>query len=165
MAILLEQDFDTIVLCSNYLEQLSHEHENLIKKYEYIPDDLVVIFNSNHPSITLQNYIKRMFKYLQLRQDDLLYAMNLIEHLMNVCKTRYTYILTPTTIHKLLASSILITLKITDDKFYYQTYYAKIFGMTRDCLTQCEINFLLYIQFSVYISMEIFNDYKHSILD
>jgi hypothetical protein len=162
LSVLTEQQINLAMVCSEYLTHLSHEYETL---ENFKPDDVIVIFKIIHPSISLINYIKRMIRYLKLVDDDLFYAIGLIEHFICLCKKRKTYILIPETVFELLATAVLITMKFNSDYFFSNAYYAKVFGVSKIILARCEINFLVYLQFSLTIPIEIFVQYKEYIYE
>lgn len=163
MSILTNQQQTLAMICSKYLTHLSREYVSLESEYDFIPDDAIAIFKIANPTVNLTKYIERLIRYLKLIDDDIFYAIGLIEHFICICAKRYTYILTPYTVHELLATSILITMKINTDAFFGNKYCAKVFGVSDLILARCELNFLVYLQFSVIIPTEIFEKYKRSI--
>ena len=66
-------------------------------------------------------------------------------------------------IYKLLYISIIISIKMNQDKIYNNKYYAKILGVEPKELLILETNFLILLNFDIYISNDSFQYYLDSL--
>ena len=68
-------------------------------------------------------------------------------------------------IHKILFTSILISLKLNEDEIYPFYYYSQIAGINQEELMQLELNFYSLIDFNLFVNEETFNYYQKIILN
>ena len=68
-------------------------------------------------------------------------------------------ILTYYNIHKILFGAILIAIKYNEDSFYDNKYYAEIAGVKINELKLMELNFILFSDYQMFVSEEIFTNY------
>jgi hypothetical protein len=116
-----------------------------LKQYEHLEPFI------SKTKCSIENYAFRLIRYLELTFDDIAYALCILERFVVECRHNNRFVLNPLSIHKLLMTSILITLIINDDKFYPDPLYAKITGTLIQNMTKCKITFLMQIDFAVYI--------------
>jgi hypothetical protein len=70
-------------------------------------------------------------------------------------------VLTLRNIHRLLIVSVIV--KILDDEYYKNTYYATIGGLSVREFNQLEMEFLMLIKFHMYIDPDMYENVCHSI--
>lgn len=98
-----------------------------------------------------------IFMYMKCSMKCYVIAMILLDRI----QTRNPgFVISSNNIHKLLLSAIVVAAKYQDDDTYLNTYYAKIGGLTLAELNQLELEFLLMIEFEVYIDDEVYNQYN-----
>ena len=76
-----------------------------------------------------------------------------------MCK-RSNIILTPYNIHRVLFSSVIISIKYNEDSYYDNNFYAQIAGIKPDELQLLEYKFFELNDFNVYVSDKEFEQYE-----
>jgi len=59
--------------------------------------------------------------------------------------------------------SLIVAIKFMEDKYYKNDYYAKVGGITVKELNKLEIEFLLMINFKLFVELEVFNQFREKI--
>ena len=116
------------------------------------------IFNSKSiPNISTYDYMLRIVEYSNLEENTLILSLIYIDKIARIKKiTKYN-------IYKYLITSVLIALKYNEDEIYNNNYYSQIGGINYEELMQLELNFLVLIDFNVYINNETFEQYKSAL--
>ena len=111
--------------------------------------------HDNIPKISLFNYLLRIKKYSRIENSSIIIALIYIDR---ICKKK-KIVLTKYNIHRIILSSILISIKNNEDIIYDNLYFSKIGGVTPDELFKLEKEFLKIIDFELYVSDELYNKY------
>lgn len=111
------------------------------------------------PSISLSDYLHRIWKYSKMDESSLIFALVYIDRLCSKKKI----ILTEFNVHRILFSSILIAIKFNEDKYFSNKYYSKIGGMELKQLNEMEMEFLVEINFHMLIENKLFEKYKRNL--
>ena len=111
------------------------------------------------PSISLSDYLHRIWKYSKMDESSLIFALVYIDRMC----TKNNIILTEFNVHRILCSSILIAIKFNEDKFFTNKYYSKIGGMELKQLNEMEMEFLVAINFHMFIENKLFEKYKRNL--
>ena len=116
------------------------------------------IFNSKSiPNISTYDYMLRIVEYSNLEENTLILSLIYIDKIARIKKiTKYN-------IYKYLITSVLIALKYNEDEIYNNNYYSQIGGINYEELMQLELNFLVLIDFNVYINNKTFEQYKSAL--
>ena len=115
-------------------------------------------FSANSiPKISIYNYLIRIQKYSEVEKSTLILSLILID---NICKNA-NIILTYYNIHRILFGAILISIKINEDSYYNNEYYAQIAGVKLKELNLIEYSFLKLNNFNVYINEKEYEQYKN----
>ena len=140
-----------------YLISLIKENKKL-KNYEEMKmsqEDL--LFNSlDYSILSLKDFLIFLEEYLGIENYILICSLIYIERYCN----ETSMILTETNIHKILYTSILISIKQIEDNYYDNNYYSKIIGIKNKDLNKLEYNFITKIDFKLYISKSEYLRYK-----
>ena len=116
-----------------------------------------LLFNSlDYSFLSLKDFLIFLEEYLDLENYILICSLIYIERYCN----ETSLILTETNIHKLLFTSILISIKQIEDNYYDNNYYSKIIGIKNKDLNKLEYNFITKIDFKLYISKSEYLRYK-----
>ena len=103
----------------------------------------------NKPNISLTSFLSRIIIYSKLEYSTLclglIYLNKVIEN---------NLFLTDFNVHKLLSASILIAIKYNEDKISNNDYYAQIFGLSLNELNQLEYQFLILMDFNLYVEQK-----------
>ncbi len=116
------------------------------------------IFNSKSiPNISTYDYMLRIVEYSNLEENTLILSLIYIDKIARIKKiTKYN-------IYKYLITSVLIALKYNEDEIYNNNYYSQIGGINYEELMELELNFLVLIDFNVYINNKTFEQYKSAL--
>ena len=140
------------------LTELIEINQKNINQMNLTQDD--DIFNSKSiPNISIYDYIIRIIEYSDVEENTLILSLIYIDIIAKIKKiTKYN-------IHKFLITSILIALKYNEDKIYKNDYYSQIGGINNEELMQLELNFLVFIDFNIYINNNTFEQYKYALIN
>ena len=122
-------------------------YEDFISKDKFFLDRI--------PSISLNDYIKRLVKYTGMDISTLIIAIIYIDTL---CE-KNNYILSMKNIYLLLLSSCLLSLKFNEDIKINLKSYAQIAGISLEILQNLEYSFCLYMQFEFFVKNELYQSY------
>ena len=133
----------------NTLTQIISEKKNSKKNQNDIFSHVRV------PKIPLFDYLLRIRKYTRIDNSTIIMALIYIDR---VC-IRKGLTLTNNNIHRLLFTSILISIKFNEDIIYDNLLYSKIGGVPVAELNKLEHEFLKMIGFSLFVSEEVYKKY------
>eukprot|EP00298_Acanthocystis_sp_HF-20_P019021 c22228_g1_i1.p1 GENE.c22228_g1_i1~~c22228_g1_i1.p1 ORF type:complete len:169 (-),score=24.12 c22228_g1_i1:97-603(-) len=106
----------------------------------------------NYNPISLKQYSRRLAKYFECSDHAFIVAAIYIQR----ASSSRADLFTKKRIHKLLAISLVLATKFTDDVHHNQTFYAATCGIDIEELNQLESSFLELIGFKCFISEEEF---------
>ena len=133
-----------------------HNYKELLKKQKNN------VFNSlKVPKLSLGDFMYRITYYSKVNDEILISSLILIDR---YCK-KNKIILTVYNIHYLLFTSILVTIKFMEDKFFSNKYYATICGIKLSHLNKMEYEFLCGITFEIFIHEKFFVKYQNLLLE
>ena len=99
------------------------------------------------PTISIKEYLIRIQIYSGIESSTLILSLILIDKMGK----RSGILLTYYNIHRILFSSLLISIKYNEDSFYNNTFYSQIAGVKPDELQLLEYTFLEYNDFNVFV--------------
>ena len=111
--------------------------------------------NKNDENLTLHDLLYFWIKKLEFNKNLLLLTMMNIDKLLSS-----DFILTEDNIKNVLFTCMILTQKNYEDDVYNDKDYAKLIDISTEDLIKMEIEFLKYINFSLYINEEKFNNYQ-----
>jgi len=106
------------------------------------------------PEISILKYLLRIIEYSNIEENTLIISLI---YLYEVSKNKK---ITDFNIHKLLFTSILISLKFNEDEIYPFYYYSQIAGICQEELMQLELNFYFLIDFNLNVNKETFEHFQ-----
>ncbi len=106
------------------------------------------------PNITIYDYINRIITYTEIEENTLICSLIYIDKLDQKKQV------TKFNIHRIFFSAVLCSIKYNEDEFFNNEYYAKVAGVTINELNKMEYDFLVLLDFNLYIEPNTFNDYK-----
>jgi hypothetical protein len=124
-----------------------------------INNSSIILFNNDEiPNISIYNYVNRIVEYTNCEDNTLILSLIYLNQIIkkNINLTVYN-------IHKFLFASILLALKINEDKIYKNEYYSSIAGISLKELNLIEYHFLTILDFQIFIPENIFNYYKNEL--
>jgi len=107
------------------------------------------------PSISLEQYIRHIFKYTEMDISTLILAVIYID---NFCE-KFKYFLTPYNIYRLVLISIYLSIKYNEDIFVNAITYAAIAGVSPDDLRNLEYQMSIALDFAFYVKSEYYELY------
>lgn len=119
------------------------------------------IFHSSIiPSISIEDYLRRIVKYSLLDTASLTAAAIYINSLWE----KNQYVLTYNNIYRLILAAIVISIKFNDDIVYKNSYYGKIGGVSLKEINYLEYQLLSYLNFNLSINLDYFKSYQQSLI-
>lgn len=107
------------------------------------------------PSISIEDYLTRICTYANPEVPTMICALIYIDRLCS----HDTIFLSKYNIHRILFTSIFLSLKYNEDEIYTLDYYAKIAGVSKRELSKLEAEFLSIINFNLCVSEEEYTKY------
>lgn len=159
----LKKDINNLLnSISSTLEHIIYHNTSIHHFQEHINHQLTSSFTSNIiPGISIYEYLLRIITLTQISQSFLIHSFILIDKLTSFSKI----ILTDYNVHRILFTSILLSIKYNDDVCFKMEYYAQIAGVSVDELFLMEYEFIQRIDFRIYVCEEEYEDYRKYLLD
>ena len=146
-------NIDLINAISKTLLTILNNNESLKNYREIVKKQNTMCFSANSvPNISIKDYLIRIQNYSQMEKSTLILSLILID---KMCK-KSNIALTIYNIHRILFSSVLISIKYNEDSYFDNTFYAQIAGIKPNELKLLEYKFLEFNDFNVYT-----NDYDY----
>ena len=146
-------NIDLINAISRTLLTILNNNESLKNYREIVKKQNMMCFSANSvPNISIKDYLIRIQNYSQMEKSTLILSLILID---KMCK-KSNIALTIYNIHRILFSSVLISIKYNEDSYFDNTFYAQIAGIKPIELKLLEYKFLEFNDFNVYT-----NDYDY----
>ena len=142
------QNINLINAISKTLTTILENNKKLKNYRDILKKQSMMYFSANSiPNITIKDYLIRIQNYSGMEKSTLILSMILIDHM---CK-KSNIVLTVYNIHRILFSSVLISIKYNEDSYYDNTYYAQIAGIKPNELKILEYKFLELNDFDIYV--------------
>ena len=117
------------------------------------------LFSSLLPSISVENYVRRLLKYIEADFSTVLIALILLKRAAN----KYKMLLSKNTAHRSILVALVLALKVHEDTIFSNKHFAKVGGVRPAELKTFELDFLAQINFDTFISTEEFEAYLKSL--
>lgn len=118
---------------------------------------LVTKFQSSYvPGISILAYLERIRKYSRCSDSCFIVALIYIDRVIEIRNV----VLTSLNVHRILLTSVLIAAKFFDDEFFNNAFYSKLGGVPAWEMNTLELEFLHLVNFSLYISNDVFMKYQ-----
>ena len=116
------------------------------------------VFSANLvPNISIEDYLLRIQTYANMEKSTLIISLIFIDRLCHGSDVTLTYF----NIHRILFTSVLISIKYNEDSFYDNKYYSEIAGVKLKELKLLEYTFISMVDFKFYVSDEIYEKYQN----
>ena len=149
----LEQKTPSIFDKNNYQQEI--DSDKLSTSSSSIDENLNFQTNSKEENYTLHDYFYYWIKKLEFNENLLILTMKNLDKLL-----AKDFILTDDNVKNILFTCMIITQKNFEDENFNDKDYAKILEVSTKDIINMQVEFLDYIDFSLYISDEEFNKYK-----
>ncbi|KAK6120084.1 hypothetical protein DH2020_046214 [Rehmannia glutinosa] len=141
-------------LLSTLLERSVRKNERMLENSQ--TKDVTTVFHGlRAPSLSVQQYIDRIFKYSCCSPSCFIIAHIYLDRFIQ----RTNLCLTSLNIHRLLITSVMVAAKFMDDAFFNNAYYARVGGVTTAELNKLETKFLFGVDFRLHVSVQTFRKY------
>mmetsp|Transcript_45022 Transcript_45022/g.143379 ORF Transcript_45022/g.143379 Transcript_45022/m.143379 type:complete len:319 (+) Transcript_45022:167-1123(+) len=142
---------------SRLFERLVERNE-MLKDSDRLPQDsrLTVFHGLRAPSIGVEAYIDRIFKYANCSTVCFIVAYVYIDRLL---QAHPELPINSLNVHRLLITTIMAAAKFLDDAYYNNAYYAKVGGVTTTEVNRLELQLLFLLDFRLYVSPESLTQY------
>ena len=145
----------------NLISIIANVLENIVDKYKYNKIDIEKFplmesfYSYEIPEISIKDYLTRILFYSKCEINSLILSLYYLDRLyIKDIPINKHYI------HKLLFSSILLSIKYNEDIIYQNDYYCQIFGVSLKELNLMEYNFFILLDYKFYVNDEIYEEYK-----
>ena len=135
--------------------KLKKNFKHLLKKQKNL------IFNLKQiPKISVGDFIYRITYYSKIEDSTLISSLILLDR---YCK-KQKIILTIFNVHRLISISIIVAIKLLEDKYFTNKYYSKICGIDFSLFNQLEYEFICGLNFNLYIEKNFYYKYQNLLL-
>ena len=108
------------------------------------------------PSISIKQYLERLLSHTKMEISTLILILIYIDKICRNNNFRLNYF----NIHKLIITSMLVSIKYNEDDYFSNKFYAKVGGVSKNEIDTLEYAFLILIDFKLYVSEELFQKYS-----
>ena len=150
-----EESSKKIIIHKALLKEIDNTLTQIISEKKNSKNQNDIFSHGRVPKIPLFDYLLRIQKYTRIDNSTIIMALIYIDR---VC-IRKGLTLTNYNIHRLLFTSILISIKFNEDIIYDNLLYSKIGGVPVEELNKLEHEFLKMIGFSLFVSEEVYKKY------
>ena len=150
-----EESSKKIIIHKTLLKEIDNTLTEIISEKKNSKNQNDIFSHARVPKIPLFDYLLRIQKYTRIDNSTIIMALIYIDR---VC-IRKGLTLTNYNIHRLLFTSILISIKFNEDIIYDNLLYSKIGGVPVAELNKLEQEFLKRIGFSLFVSVEVYKKY------
>ncbi|KAA0049071.1 hypothetical protein IC582_012380 [Cucumis melo] len=108
------------------------------------------------PSISIQSYLDRIFKYANCSPCCFVIAYVYLDRFV---QRQPSLPINSFNVHRLLITSVLVSAKFMDDTYYNNAYYAKVGGISTTEMNFLEVDFLFGLGFHLNVTPTTFHSY------
>lgn len=134
---------------STLLIQLIRKNKN---PENYVED---AFLSSIIPSMSIEDYLKRIIHYSQIQLPTLLSAIIYIAHIVK----KKNYCLCFNNVYRILITSCFMSSKFNEDTCYSSLFYSKVGGISKKNLDSMESEFFALNDYSLFIKESVYDKY------
>ncbi|KAJ0054070.1 hypothetical protein Pint_00067 [Pistacia integerrima] len=120
------------------------------------PQKISAFHGLARPSISIQNYLERIFKYANCSPSCFIVAY---VYLDRFAQRQPSLPINSFNVHRLLITSVMVAAKFMDDMYYNNAYYAKVGGISTTEMNFLEVDFLFGLGFRLNVTPNTFHTY------
>ncbi|XP_075479210.1 cyclin-U4-1-like [Primulina tabacum] len=120
------------------------------------PQKISVFHGLTRPTISIQSYLERIFKYANCSPSCYIVAY---VYLDRFTQRQPTLQINSFNVHRLLIASVMVSAKFMDDMYYNNAYYAKVGGISTREMNFLEVDFLFGLGFHLNVTPSTFHTY------
>ncbi|CAM6105756.1 unnamed protein product [Calypogeia fissa] len=133
-----------------------NERQALALSRTLSPQKLTVFHGLRAPTISIEKYLERIFKYANCSPSCFVVAYAYIDRFIH---QQPGIPITSLNVHRLLITSVMVAAKFLDDAYYNNAYYAKVGGVTTLEMNRLELEFLFRLDFRLQVTVSVFESY------
>ena len=121
-------------------------------------DDKVILkifITKKRPSISIYDFLKRLYKYSNASEEILILVLIYIDRLARNRKIGLNYF----NIYKLILASFIVSIKFSSDEYYSLGFYAKLGGVSQKEIESLEYQFVSLLDFKLYVEEKLYDKY------
>ncbi|KAB5526851.1 hypothetical protein DKX38_020698 [Salix brachista] len=143
----------SITFLSSLLQRVANSNDlNL----EFQPPKISVFHGLTRPTISIQSYLERIFKYANCSPSCFVVAY---VYLDRFAQRQPSLPINSFNVHRLLIASVLVSAKFMDDMYYNNAYYARVGGISTIEMNYLEVDFLFGLGFHLNVTPNTFHTY------
>ncbi|XP_057979727.1 cyclin-U4-1-like [Malania oleifera] len=123
---------------------------------QLFPQKISVFHSLTRPTISIQSYLERIFKYANCSPSCFLVAY---VYLDRFSRHHPSLPINSLNVHRLLITSVMVAAKFLDDIYYNNAHYAKIGGISTAEMNFLEVDFLYGLGFHLNVTPISYNTY------
>ena len=151
------KNLELINSISKALNTILDKNKNVKNYKDILKKQSMMYFSANTiPNITIKDYIMRIQNYSEVEKSTLILSLILIDRM---CR-KSGILLTHYNIHRILFSSLLISIKYNEDSYFDNNFYSQIAGVKPNELKLLEYTFLEYNDFNIYVKDDEYKQYE-----
>ncbi|XP_010258734.1 PREDICTED: cyclin-U4-1-like [Nelumbo nucifera] len=142
-----------ITFLSSMLQRVS-ESNDVSRRFE--PQKISVFHGLTRPTISIQSYLERIFKYANCSPSCFVVAYIYLDRF---AQKQPSLPINSFNVHRLLITSVMVAAKFMDDMYYNNAYYAKVGGIITTEMNYLEVDFLFGLSFHLNVTPSTFHTY------
>ncbi|PON58833.1 Cyclin [Parasponia andersonii] len=142
-----------ITFLSSLLQRVSESNDN---NCQFQPQKISVFHGLTRPTISIQSYLERIFKYANCSPSCYIVAY---VYLDRFAQSQPSLPINSLNVHRLLITSVMVAAKFMDDMYYNNAYYAKVGGISTTEMNFLEVDFLFGLGFQLNVTPTTFQTY------
>ena len=151
------KNLELINSISKALNTILDKNKNLKNYKDILKKQSLMYFSANTiPNITIKDYLVRIQNYSEVERSTLILSLILIDRM---CR-KSGVLLTHYNIHRILFSSLLVSIKYNEDSYFDNNFYSQIAGVKPNELKLLEYTFLEYNDFNIYVKDVEYQQYE-----
>ena len=151
------KNLELINSISKALNTILEKNKNLKNYKDILKKQSLMYFSANTiPNITIKDYLVRIQNYSEVERSTLILSLILIDRM---CR-KSGVLLTHYNIHRILFSSLLVSIKYNEDSYFDNNFYSQIAGVKPNELKLLEYTFLEYNDFNIYVKDVEYQQYE-----
>ncbi|XP_059633821.1 cyclin-U4-1 [Cornus florida] len=135
-----------ITFLSSLLQRVS-ESNDLNRRFQ--PQKISVFHGLTRPTISIQTYLERIFKYANCSPSCFVVAYVYLDRFV---QRQPLLPINSFNVHRLLITSVMVAAKFMDDMYYNNAYYAKVGGISTKEMNFLEVDFLFGLGFHLNVT-------------
>ncbi|KAL3570197.1 hypothetical protein D5086_027446 [Populus alba] len=142
-----------ITFLSSLLQRVAESNDS---SHQLYPLKASIFHCLSRPTISIQNYLERIFKYSNCSPSCFVVAY---VYLDRFSQRQSCFPLNSFNVHRLLITSVLVSVKFMDDIYYNNAFYAKVGGISTREMNVLEVDFLFGLGFQLNVTPATFHLY------